>query len=309
MEASKKEKAIKAEIEATRQMQSQVIHFGSEDGSKLRPKFWIKKTLIKGDAKAGQDLQNFTGEILNIASDQKLIGKPIEVYFKGDLPKDNIFNINLEAKLNHHLQQINETFKVAANYPISSFKIIDDGSLKLFLKKASSRSEIDGSIIDKKIKNMSVKNSLDQADFLFESTKGDIQQILGPIFSSINSFDIDIFLKGALDNPDLTILSTLTEKISAGLKSKVASQLSEFNTELEAMLGSKTDKFKNDLLSSFDQKQSSLNSQVSGLDQKLGQQSSSVNDLMKKGSDNAINEKVEKLGNKLSDKLLKRLKK
>ena len=228
IEASKKEKAIKAEIEATRQSQSQIIHFGKN----LRPKFWIKKTLIQAEAKESQDLQNFTGRILNIASDQKLIGKPIEVYFKGDLPKDKIFNINLEAKLNHHLPQINETFKVAANYPISSFKIIDDGSLKLFLNKATSRSEIDGSIIDKQIKNMSIKNNLDQADFLFNSTKGDIQQILEPIFANINSFDIDIFLKGALDNPDLKILSTLTEKISAGLKAKVASQLGEFNAEL-----------------------------------------------------------------------------
>ncbi len=304
MDASKKEKAIKSDIKSLRVAESQIIHFGSI----MRPKFWIKKTILKGDAKKNQDLQNFKGEILNITSDQKLINKPIEVKFKGDLPNDNIFNVQLEAKLNHHLNPINETFQIAADYPISSFKIINDGSLKLFLNKASSRSVISGAFIEKQINNMTVKNSLNHANFLFQSSKSDLQKILQPIFANITSFDVDIFLHGALANPNFKIISSLTEKISEELKNQIAAQLNSFTSQLENTISKKTNIFKSELFSSIEKQQSNILKDINKLDLKLGHQTSSVNGLIKKSSENSMNQKIEKLSDKLADKLFKKTK-
>lgn len=304
MDVSKKEKAIKTEIADRRKAQSEIIHFGNHQ----RPKVWIKKTLIQADAKQSQDLQNFNGKILNIADNQKMIGKPIKITFTGDLPKENIRNINLKAVLNHHLKDINETFQLAADYPISSFKIIDDASMKLFLNKATSRTTIDGSILEKQIKNLTINNSLNGVNFLFESSKSDIQKILAPILTSIDSFNLDILLKGALDNPDLTILTSLTEKISEGLKDQIASQLTQFNDQFDALLAGKSAELKQELFSSIDKSQAKVNNEVSALNSKLGKQSHLVNDLMKDGSKKSINDKVEKLSDKLADKLFKRSK-
>lgn len=301
IESTQKEKAIKKEITEFKATHTEIVHFGSH----IRPKFWVKKVLIKGDAKENQDLQNFKGEILNIADDQKIIGKPISITFEGDLPKDNIFNMKLAAQLNHHVKDINETFKVAADYPISSFKIIDDSSLKLYLNKASTRTNIDGQLLENSIKNLKISNELNQVALLFNSSKSDIEKILKPIFDNIGAFNLDIFLKGALDNPDISIISSLTNKISEGLKNQISGQLNQLNTAFDTKIAEKTEELQKKIFANLDSQEAKINTQAQGLTKQLDKHKKLVDDLLKDQG----TEGLKKLTDKLGDKLIKGLKK
>jgi uncharacterized protein (TIGR03545 family) len=298
MDASKNEKSIKAEIEDLKMSKNQIIHFGSD----IRPKFWVKKTLLQGDATKNQDLQNFKGEILNIADDQRLIGKPIDVKFQGDLPKDNIYNMNISAKLNHHIKDINETFNIAADYPISSFKIIDDGSLKLYLNKAATRTSINGKLLKTEIQNLTINNIMNNVDFLFSSSKSDIQKMLEPIFKSISTFNVDIFLKGALNNPDLSIISSLAEKISSGLKAEIAGQLTQFNADLDKKLSAETAALQSKIFGGIDNQESKLTAELEKLDLGLDQQNKSIDGLLKRASSSNLDKITDKISSKLFGK-------
>lgn len=302
LEASKKEKEINIEIADLRTKTNQIIHFGSD----VRPKVWVKKTIIRGEAKKNQDLQNFSGVILNVADDQKLIGKPIDIKFSGDLPKDNIYNMKISALLNHHVQDINEVFDIAADYPISSFKIFNDDSLKLFLKKAASNTHINGKLLKNEINNLSIRNNLSDVNFLFNSSKGDIQDLLSPIFEQIKAFDVNVFLEGALDNPNFKIISSLTEKISAGLKDQISGQLNKFNQDLESKLSEKTAELQNKIFGSIDSQESKLNTQLDKLNLQLDDQKKRIDDLLKKNSSSKLNDLTEKLGDKLFKKSSKK---
>ncbi len=295
LDSSKNEKSINVEIKEVKKSNNQIIHFGNN----VRPKFWIKKSMIQANAKDNQDLQNFKGEILDLASDQKLINKPILVKFQGDLPKENITGIDLSAKINHHVQNINEEFSIRANYPISSFKIVDDGSLKFYLNKASTFTNINGQILKNEINNLKINSEMTSANFVFESTKSDIQNMLKPILDSIPSFNLDVLLNGPIANPDLKILSTLTNKISDGIKAKLASQLSEFTKELESKMNEKTSQLSNKIFGKFDGDESKTTSDLKILDGKLDSQNKLVNDFIKKSSSKSLNPALDKLKNKL----------
>ncbi len=299
LEASKKEKAIKKNIADAKLKNAQYISFGNS----ARPKFWMKKVLISGDSKANQDLQNFTGKILNISDNQFLINKPIEITFKGDLPKENFYDLKINALLNHHVKELNEVFDITATYPISSFKIVDDNSLKVYLKKAISHTKINGSIQKSEVRDMVIKNSLDKVNFDFYSSKSDINKWLEPIFTSISDFNMDIFLDGPLRKPNLKILSSLADQVSKGLKNQVASQLAEFNSKIEKKISEETENLRSKVFSKIDTQQENIDKILSDLRQKLDSRNVVVNKLLSKSSSSKLGTIADKVGSKLTDKL------
>lgn len=295
LESSKNEKSIKVELQEIKESNNQIIHFGNH----VRPKFWIKKSMIQADAKGNQDLRNFKGEILDISSDQRLINKPILVSFQGDLPKENINNIKILAKLNHHLLDINEEFNIKADYPISSFKIIDDGSLKFYLSKALASTDINGKLLKKEINNLKINSELNSAILQFESTKSDIQKILKPIIENITAFNLDVLLNGPIANPDLKIISSLTQKISEGLKLQVSDQLSKLTTDLDSKINQKTTELTAKL---FGKQESDLNKAESSLivqDKGLDTQNNAISNFIKNNSSKPLDKITDKLKNKL----------
>lgn len=291
LESSKAEKGINQKIADSRAAKNQIIHFGK----KVHPKFWLKKLFINANANSNQDLQNFTGLVRDIADDQKLINKPIRVSLKGDLPKDSIRNINIDAKLNHHVSQMNEEFKVSANYPISSFKMINDDSLKLFIQKALSTTTIDGRIIQNKIQNFVVNNDFTNVDFLFNSSKGDIQEILKPILESIDTFGLDIYLKGLLDNPDLILKSSLTQNISEGLKKQLANQLNKVTAKFDAELNSKVKPIKDKIFSELNLAGAKTEGEIDSINSKVEAEEDIVNKILKESGSKGLKRLTDKL--------------
>ncbi len=295
LESSKKEKAIKSELQDIKNLNNQVIHFGKN----VRPKFWIKKTLIQADAKGNQDLRNFKGEIRDIASDQKLINKPILVNLEGDLPKENINNIKIIAKINHHVADINEEFNIKADYPISSFKIIDDESLKFYLSKAIASTDINGRLLKNEVNNLKINSDLNSTVLLFDSTKSDIQALIKPIIENVTTFSLDILLNGPIEKPDLKIISSLTKKISEGLKLQVSDQLSKFTSQFDSKINEKTAELTSKLFgkeeSNLNKVETDLSKQYKGLDA----QSDAVSNLIKKNSSKSLNPMMDKLKDKL----------
>lgn len=225
------EAAYKERLAQSIQSQGEFIHFGQD----IRPKLWIKKLVIDSNSKATQDLQSFKGHILNIADNQKTIGRPIEVFLRGDLPGQNIKDINVDIKLNHHLQQMGEEFNIAAWYPISSFKIFNDSSFKLFLEKASVRGVLKGDIKDFKISDLGLFNQFKDADFFFETSKSDMQKILQPIFAKLPEFNVDVLFSGNLFDPDMLINSSLGKEVSQGIKTHFSAELTAAQQQIQSI--------------------------------------------------------------------------
>ncbi len=207
------------------------IHFGTH----IRPKLWIKKLNIDGKSKTHQDLQNFKGHVLNIADNQKTIGKPLEIFLRGDIPQHKFEDINIDIKLNHHLQKMGESFNVSAWYPISSFKIFNDSSLKLFLEQASVHGALKGNIAELQLSDFRFLNQFKDAKFLFESSKTDIQKILQPIFANLPNFNVDVFLKGNFLDPDMLIKSSLGQKVSDGIKGHFSGEIEQVQNQVQAL--------------------------------------------------------------------------
>lgn len=225
------EEEYKALLKQTIADTGEYIHFGNT----VRPKLWIKKLNVDAQSKTHQDLQNFKGHILNIADNQKTIGKPLEVFLRGDIPQHQLEDINIDIKLNHHLKEMNESFNIAAWYPISSFKIFNDSSFKLFLEKASVRGALKGSITEMKLSDFGFFNQFRDAEFFFETSKGEMQKILQPIFAQLPQFNVDVLLSGNFLNPDMLIKSSLGQKVSDGIKTHFSSELELAQNQIQSL--------------------------------------------------------------------------
>lgn len=295
LESSKKEKAIKIEIQNSKKLNNQIIHFGHH----VRPKFWVKKSLIQANAKGNQDLTDFHGEILDFASDQKLINKPILIHFQGNLPKEDIKNIKIEAQINHHVQNLNEKFNIEADYPISSFKMINDNSLKFFLNKARVSTKIKGELFKNKVNDLSFKSNLTSVDLFFDSSKNEIENLLKPIIDNISKFNLDVFLNGPISKPKIKILCSMTDHIFEGIKKQLSSKLNEFRTKFDSKVFLEVSKLKSKLFESQDKKITQISSNLDLIDKSLLKQDKAVSDFVQKNTSKSINPFADKLKNKL----------
>lgn len=211
--------------------QGEYVHFGQH----VRPKLWIKRLNIDAQSKTHQDLQNFKGHILNIADNQKTIGKPLEIFLKGDIPQHKLEDMNIDIKLNHHLKEMGEQFNLSAWYPISSFKIFNDSSFKLFLEQARVRGLIKGDIAEFKLANFGFFNQFKDSQFFFETSKSDIQKILKPIFANLPEFNVDVLLSGNFLNPDMLINSSIGQKVSDGIKTHFSTEVQNLQDQVQKL--------------------------------------------------------------------------
>jgi uncharacterized protein (TIGR03545 family) len=224
------------------------------------PLFWLKRAAISSKGTADSFSGNVSGELTNVTTSPKQVGKPIVLEMKGDFPTAKV----LGAKITVTADFTRDIGRQSALIQVNSFEVpekmfVDDEKLKFGLAGANGSTTISASLQDKEIK-MNWVSALTKPQFVVETQNKIAKEILSNVVNNIPVIHIDGNASGPFNNLSMNLSSNLGTELGDGFQREIGAKVSEAQNKIQAMIDEKINKPKADLMAALGGNTSNLNS-------------------------------------------------
>jgi len=278
--------------------------------SKGYPLFWIQKINISTQSTEQADYGNIKGQILNIVSNQRQIGKQTELHISGNIPKQNIDGLKLDSYLNNlgDEPEASIEFKIA-NYKLPSTDLLknDDGSISIPSSDVSIYANAKTTAF--KIYTIALKNDFKNAKFEVSAKEKLVDELLKNSFAQLQTFDLNAQAQGSLSNLNVNVNSSLGQKLETALTASVQKKIDDLNLEIKNKIDVEINKTKSDLEKQISNLTKGYLNNASDSEKKLTAQKNIADEKInqsKKDIENKAKNKLKEEGQKTLDDLKKK---
>ncbi len=234
-------------------------HWGRQNSY---PAFWLKLAEINSKASNSQYSGDIEGKITDVCSNPPELGKPTIATLKGSFPTQKIFDVSLNATLDHTKIPSNDHFKATVGkFPVPKQSFSDSESLKLGFDNASGKTTMDVLLSGE---NLLVKlhNEFRNPKYVIEAKSKIIESTLNNTVKNLPILTLTAQAKGTWAHISWSITSNLTDALAKGLKGLLQAKLSEARDKLKKMIEDKIGGKKKALTDKFTNTKDKITSQV-----------------------------------------------
>ncbi|MEK2646354.1 TIGR03545 family protein [Bdellovibrio sp. BCCA] len=275
------------------------------------PLFWIKRTAVSSQAGLTPEAGNIKGEILDITSNQRLIGKPTVATLAGDFPGMQIFGFLVRLSLDNTKSESIIDYKLKVDsYSITGKELVQSPDVQIAFNKANGTIGVEGKVVGLKKITVGMDNKFTKIDYAVSSKNEIADQILKAVFAGIPVVTLTVDGQGEFPNVPLNVNSNLGPELQKGFEKQIQAKIDEARKKIQAMVDEEIGKQKaqveaqlNQLRGQFDKEVKKAQAQLD--DQK--KQAESKVEQAKKDAENQGKKALEKEGQKAVDELKKKL--
>lgn len=274
------------------------------------PLFWIKRTAVSSQAGLTPEAGNIKGEILNITSNQRLIGKPTVANISGDFPAQEILGFLTHISLDNTQEEskVDYQFKVGS-YKISGKELVQSPEAQIAFNTATGSLAVNGTIVGLKNITVAMDNKFTKIDYLVSAKNEIADQILKTVFAGIPVVTLTVDGQGVIPNIPLSINSNLGPELQKGFEKQIQAKIDEARKKIQAMVDEEIGKQKNQIEAQLKQLQGQFDKEVKRAQAQLDDQKKQAETRMeqaKKDAENQAKKQLEKEGQKKIDELKKK---
>lgn len=274
------------------------------------PLFWLKRAAISSQAGVSENAGNISGEILNITSNQRVIGKPTEINISGDFPgaqvKDVKANLVVDGRKDESLITTN---MFVGSYPIQDKMFVESDDIKIGLNKAQGQFSLKSTLTALKNLELKLDNKFSQVDYNIAAKSNEVQTLFKNIFSQIPLITLEAEASGAVSSLETRIVSNLGGEIEKGFNREVQGKINEARSKIQKYIDDEVGKLKSQIDGEVNKMRMQVESEVNKAKTQLEQQkkqSEAKVDQAKKDSESQVKKKLEHEGQKAVDELKKK---
>jgi uncharacterized protein (TIGR03545 family) len=278
------------EYEKPPRFEGQNIHFPTE---RSYPKFWIKKVLISGGEDRVQRDNYFyaKGEAKDIASDQRVTGKPL--------------TIELEATKGQRSFVLAMLFDRRQPEPLDRYRAkasgIPLGDIELgrsdFLPTTISQSKFSVDVlvsVPGKVFDANVGMTFDDITLVFgRPPKNDVERIVREVLAGVRSFNLGLRLWNTKGSVDVAFTTNLDDQLAARTKKVIGDELARLQNELRAKVNQRIADKRQEFERFFNQKKDEVLAQLRQYENLVNEKLALV-ESKKKELENRIEEEKKK---------------
>lgn len=203
------------------------------------PLFWLKRAAISSKGTADSYSGQVAGELTNVTTSPKQIGKPIVLDMRGDFPATNIMGV--KAVLTADFTR--DIGKQSALIQVNSFKVpeklfVDDEKMKFGFQNAIGTSTITAELQEQNVK-MNWVSALNKPQFLVDTKNKIAKEMLTNVVNNIPVININGAATGTFTNLNLDISSNLGDELGSGFSREIGAKVTEAQDKLTAMVEEK----------------------------------------------------------------------
>jgi len=288
-------KSDKPEKQKPPRLKGQDIYFYNKNA---RPDFWIKNITLTGQTNDGINLK---GDVKNIVSDQRQIGKTTDIFISGS--KEAAASITFTGILNYLQDQPTEQFNLKySGFSLANTQISESKLLPQKIQKGTGTVEanlaLSGDQIDGKIKFTGANLTFDFSNQAQAKNKFD--EIIQSIVRSINVIDLVAKIKGTKDDLSFSLNSNLDDLFVNKTREILSKEVEEAKNKLKARVDAEVQKHRQQLESLVKEKEMLVTAEVEKYEQSLNEQMNAV-ESKKKEIEKILGKEKGKLEKKVKD--------
>ena len=246
------------------------------------PLFWLKRAALSSKGTADSYTGKVSGELTNVTTSPKAIGKPIVLDMRGDFPGVKVMGVQALVTVDFTKAVGEQTALIkVGSFIVPEKMFVDDEKMKFGFQNAVGSSTVRIKMVQEEI-SMSWDSILNQPKFVIESKTKLAQEMLTNIMNSITAITINGSATGSFKNLDMHISSNLGDELGNGFKREIGNKIADAQNKIQSLVDDKIMKPKNDLMAAIGGNKANLSSL------------SSVGELYKKNEDR-IKAEIEKL--------------
>ena len=246
------------------------------------PLFWLKRAAISSKGTADSYSGQVSGELTNVTTSPKQIGKPIVLDMRGDFPGVQVMGVKavLTADFTRAIGKQSALIQVNS-FAVPQKMFVNDEKMKFGFQNATGSSTISASLEEQNVK-MNWTSALTKPKFVVESKTKIAQEMLSNIVNNIPVITINGSASGQFSNLNMAISSNLGDELSTGFSRELQAKVDEAQAKIQSLVDEKINQPKEQLMAAISGNNKNLSS--------LG----NLQDVYKKNEDR-IKEEIEKL--------------
>ncbi len=246
------------------------------------PLFWLKRAAINSKGTADSYSGQVSGELTNVTTSPKQIGKPIVLDMRGDFPGVQVMGVKavLTADFTRAVGKQSALIQVNS-FAVPQKMFVNDEKMKFGFQNATGSSTISASLEEQNVK-MNWTSALTKPKFVVESKTKLAQEMLSNIVNNIPVITINGSASGQFSNLNMAISSNLGDELSTGFSRELQAKVDEAQAKIQSLVDEKINQPKEQLMAAISGNNKNLSS--------LG----NLQDVYKKNEDR-IKEEIEKL--------------
>jgi uncharacterized protein (TIGR03545 family) len=222
------------------------------------PSFWLQRMTITSMAADGPYAGQISGQIVDLASDQKLLGRPATLNVNGDFPTQQIRGVALQGLFEP--DRASAKFTVAS-FPVGSKMFMDTPGARLGITKAVGHLSAQGAV-NKGIMKWGVRNEFRNAAYDFSAPSPLLKNVFQKALQNLQTLWIDAEASGTAENLDWAISSNLGDALQQAITGILGEKLALAKQKISKMVDEKLLEPKRKLLGQFEENKKRVTSQI-----------------------------------------------
>lgn len=274
------------------------------------PLFWIKRAAVSSQAGVTPEAGNIKGEILNVTSNQRTIGKPTEVKISGDFPAHEITGFLTHITLDNRKAESEVGYQIqVASYPVSGKELVQSPDVTIAFAKATGSFDVTGTLVGLKNITLNMQNAFKSIDYKVSSTNEIAGEILKNVFSAIPTVTLTADAKGTIPDVPISINSNLGPELQKGFEKQIQAKIDEARKRIQAIIDEEIGKQKAKIENQLNQLKGQLEQEVKKAEAQLNEKKKQAEgqiEQAKKDAETQGRKQLEKEGQKAIDDLKKK---
>lgn len=271
------------------------------------PLFWVKRAGISSQAGTSQYAGNIKGEILDITSNQKLIGRPTVATIEGNFPAMDVSGLLLRLSLdNTNTESIIKYQMHVASYGIAAKDLVQSPEVQIAFKKAYASTKLDGDLVGLKKFTLNLENQFAKIDYAISAKNQVAEEILKAVFAGIPVVTLSAHGEGTLPGMAMNVSSNIGTELQKGFEKQIQTKIEEAKKKIQAFIEEQIGKQKAQVEAEINKAKDQLNKEVKKVQDQLDAQKKQAGDKVNQTKNDATKQgqkQLEKEGKKVLDDL------
>ena len=271
------------------------------------PLVWIKRAAISSQAGTSKYAGNIKGEILDITTHQRLVGRPTVATIEGDFPSHELSGLLLRLSLDNTKDESLVTYQVGvASYALLGKELVNSPDVQIAFNKAYGSLKMNGDLKGLKLFTMNLENQFTKIDYKVSAKNEIADSILKAVFAGIPVVTLSAQAHGELPTPNLEVNSNLGPELQKGFERQLQAKIEEAKKKIQAFVDQQIGAQKARLDGEISKSKDQVNKEVQKVQAQIDgekKQAESKLDASKKDAENQGKKKLEEQGKKALDDL------
>lgn len=274
------------------------------------PLVWIKRTAISSQAGTSPYSGNIKGEILDLTSNQVLIGKPTIMNIAGDFPSAQISGLTSKLVVDNRQadSMIDLDFGIKA-FAVEGRDLVDSPDAHIAFRKATGSLALKSSLKALRELSMSLDNRYTSVEYDVSSKNETANTMLKSIFAGIPVVSVEGRIEGTVPNLAMNLDSNLGPELRKGLEKEINAKIGEARAKIESYVNGEVGKIKAQIDSQVAQIKGQNEKEIQKVQAQAEaqkKQAESRADAAKKDAENQAKSHLENEAKKAADELKKK---